>query len=521
MARLWSQRQKEKGVKLAINWWAGRNCWRKKINGYTKYFQHPNSAEGYAAALADYHAYLNGLQPKKPLQGEYEHHLGLLDQFVDWYDRFGVPENEDELLDEIKKLRERLHTELQEADEPWLIGNLLPDGTNIAEKLLIIELVSHSGVAEQLDEAGSPLLRQFGARGWEPPPKWVERLRQLDQIKQTKKRLPQTIGFQIRSFLGFKATQAAADELAPTTWGDLAERLSRFEEWVGSNTHVSTINGTTIKGFYQHLCQLRAADKIGRVRAHNLFQAAKQWIRWAWREEDVELESLPRNINDKELRFTTHIDDLTGRRKQTRTEQLFTKEELQQMLKVLPDTFKLYVLLCLNCAFTQGDLATLRKDELHLDQGRVVRRRIKTRRHPNPPVVNYRLWPMTLNLLKHQISDHDELVLLTSRGTPLIVSKMVKRDGLDRHVRYDTVCRLYGTLRKKLTTLPDKSLKFLRKTGSTKIKSNTQYMHLDQLYLGHSHQTIADKHYNAFDGEPFPPLDEAIEWLGRELGLLS
>ena len=70
----------------------------------------------------------------------------------------------------------------------------------------------------------------------------------------------------------------------------------------------------------------------------------------------MELENLPRNINDPELRFTLHIDDATGRREQTRTEQLFTKQELRAMLKALPDRFGLYVLLCLNCGFTQGDI---------------------------------------------------------------------------------------------------------------------------------------------------------------------
>jgi integrase len=243
-------------------------------------------------------------------------------------------------------------------------------------------------------------------------------------------------------------------------------------------------------------------------------------MRWAWREENVELENLPRNINDHELRFTTHVDDVTGRRKQTRSEQLFTKQELRTMLKVLPERFGLYILLCLNCGFTQGDLATLRKVELRLKEGRIVRQRAKTRRHPNPPLVNYKLWPKTLRLLKSHISEHPELVFLTKRGTRLIVSMMVKRSDGDHHVRYDTVCRTYGKLRKKHSELPNKSLKFLRKTGSTKLRGETKYMLLDQLYLGHSHKTIADRHYNAFDGEPHPPLDEAITWLGKEFGLL-
>lgn len=523
MAKLWSERQKEKDVKLTVNWWSGRSCWRKKIDGHTRYFHYPNSADGYSAAVAEYHAHLQSLQPTKPLQREYEHHIHLIGQFIEWYDRFGTPDDEDELREEIQKFHSRLEAELRDADEPSVIGHLLPDGVNPAEKMLIIELAEHSGIAEKAadDEVLSRLASTFGMLGWKPSPKWQERLRQLERISTSQKRMPQTVGHQIKRFLDFKAAQTAADELAPTTWGDLAERLSRFESWIGSNTHVSTISGSTVKGYYQHLCQLRAAGKLGRQRAHNLLQAAKQWIRWAWREDDVDLENLPRNIDDRELRFTTHIDDKTGRRKQTRTEQLFTKEELGTMLKLLSERFSLYVLLCLNCGFTQNDLATLRKDELRLEQGRIVRQRSKTRRHQNPPVVSYNLWPKTLALLKKHVSDHPELVLLTKCGTPLIVSKVVTKNDENHHIRYDTVCRTYGRLRKKHTELPRKSLKFLRKTGSTKIKGDRRFMGLDQLYLGHSHQTIADKHYNAFDGEPYAPLDEAIEWLGKQFGFVK
>lgn len=64
--------------------------------------------------------------------------------------------------------------------------------------------------------------------------------------------------------------------------------------------------------------------------------------------------------------------------------------------------------------------------------------------------------------------------------------------------------------------MPNKQLKFLRKTGSSKLRSDRTFLSLDSLYLGHAWVTIADKHYNAFDGEPYEPLDEAIEWLGRQ-----
>ena len=46
-------------------------------------------------------------------------------------------------------------------------------------------------------------------------------------------------------------------------------------------------------------------------------------------------------------------------------------------------------------------------------------------------------------------------------------------------------------------------------------------MGLDSLYLGHSWANMADKHYNAFDGHIYKPLDEAIDWLGIEFDLVD
>lgn len=96
------------------------------------------------------------------------------------------------------------------------------------------------------------------------------------------------------------------------------------------------------------------------------------------------------------------------------------------------------------------------------------------------------------------------------------VSKLVVKNGKTHETVWSSLGRRYGTMKKARTGMPNKQMRFLRKTGSTKIKSDKRFLTLDSLYLGHSFATIADKHYNAFDGELYEPLDEAIEWLGSE-----
>jgi hypothetical protein len=210
-----------------------------------------------------------------------------------------------------------------------------------------------------------------------------------------------------------------------------------------------------------------------------------------------------------------HLDK-TGVAKKTRTELLWTPDEFHDTLGLIPEDFQLYLLLMLNCGFTNIDVGELLKSEVRLDEERIVRQRTKTRRHEHPPVVNYKLWPKTAKLLRANWSDHETLALTNLAGSPLCVSKLVEKNGKTHETVWSSLGRRFGTLKESKPKIPRKEMRFLRKTGSTKLKSDKRFLTLDSLYLGHSFERIADKHYNAFDGEPYTPLDEAIEWLGSE-----
>ena len=309
--------------------------------------------------------------------------------------------------------------------------------------------------------------------------------------------------------------QVRGGVLKARTWGTLAERLPIFVNWIKPGTHVATINGTTITEFYKWLLQ----QSWGQERRKSIFTTARQWIRWAWRQDDVELENLPKNIDSREFVFLTHIDE-TGVAKKTRTELLWTPDEFHRTLEIVPEDFQLYLLLMLNCGFTNIDVGTLLKSEVRLDEGRIVRQRTKTRRHEHPPVVNYKLWPRTAELLRSHLSADPVLALTNRAGGPLCVSKLVVKNGTTRETVWCSLLRRYVNMKKAKPQMPDKQMKYLRKTGSSKLRSDRRFLSLDSLYLGHSWVTIADKHYNAFDGQPYPPLDEAIEWLGKEFRLL-
>lgn len=505
----WQQRQKKLGVKLVLSWFAPRKCWKKYHGGEVKYFKEPNSAEGYEAAVLEYHAWLHDRKKTRPLGQEYEHHIQLLRQCLEWYGRFGTPDDEDDLRAEVAKLVADLEAAL-EAEEPLPhIVCCLPDGVTPSEKELIATFCGDGIVGP--GDVSSIFVKQFGSLGWSLPAVWQERIRQLGALASHERKLPQTVEHQVRRFLDFKEMQVRGGVLKARTWGTLAERLPIFVDWIKPGTHVATINGTTITEFYKWLLQ----QSWGQQRRKGIFATARQWIRWAWRQDDVELENLPKNIDSREFVFLTHIDG-TGVAKKSRTELLWTPDEFHRTLALVPDDFKLYLLLMLNCGFTNIDVGTLLKSEVRLDEGRIVRQRTKTRRHEHPPVVNYKLWPKTARLFRSQLSDHPELALTNRAGAPLCVSKLVVKNGITRETVFSSLLRRYMNMKEAKSEMPNKQMKYLRKTGSSKLRSDRRFLSLDSLYLGHSWVTIADKHYNTFDGQPYEPLDDAIEWLGKE-----
>src|SRR5262249_39079581 len=155
---------------------------------------------------------------------------------------------------------------------------------------------------------------------------------------------------------------------------------------------------------------------------------------------------------------------------------------------------KLALLLMANTGATQEDVSDLKDSEVDWLAGRIIRKRSKTAAHENVPVVNYRLWPVTFDLLKKYRSG-GERVLLTEQGEPYVRSRL-REDG--KLSKADGFASNYVHLKKKLKRIMptfNRPLKELRKLGASLLAAHPEYGRFQSYFLGHSPRTVADRHY--------------------------
>ena len=177
----------------------------------------------------------------------------------------------------------------------------------------------------------------------------------------------------------------------------------------------------------------------------SILAAIRQFIRWLYR--NGELNSEPRNLSD--LKVTVVRPEI----------KTFSPTEVKQLVEAAEgnDLLSLSLLLMANCGFTQSDVADLKQSEF-VDDGRIVRKRSKTRKHANCPTVAYQLWPRTLTLLKKEMEchDHPELAIVDAAGRALKSVSVVKGKHRDKLSKVDRIRDEYRKVKER-STLPEGS----------------------------------------------------------------
>jgi integrase len=276
--------------------------------------------------------------------------------------------------------------------------------------------------------------------------------------------------------------------------------LTDFVSWFGAKKATDTICGKTILDYYSFLMEQVKENAISRSYARDHLVSLKVFVRWA---ADIDLCTLPKNLSSRNFAITVDPPVIVP----------FTNDEVKTLLTGATGSIRLYILLMLNCGYCQLDIARLKKCEVDWEKGLISRKRGKTAKSDNVPVVVYRLWDETFALLKEHKSQHPTLVLTTSTGKPL-KRESIGDDGKVK--RADAIILAYNALCTKLKIKNRKPLNTFRKTGASFLVSDRQFPWCDCMYLGHAPSGIAARHYSAPPQELF---DSALKWLGEQFGL--
>ncbi len=328
-----------------------------------------------------------------------------------------------------------------------------------------------------------------------------ERVAQLevgvDALRNAPEAPPEkTIGRLVNTWVETEAQRVRAGKLGLARANMNRVCLHHFRNWLGANSPVEAVTEGKWLEWYTFLSGQISKGVWDVSHVDRIFAVARRFVRFLW---DMRLVELPRNLDSKRLAFTVSPKEI----------EVFSTEELKALWAVVSGQTKLHVLLMLNCGFIGKDISDLRQDDVDWTQGVISRKRSKTARHEDVPVVRYNLWPQTFELLKKHRSKDAEVVLLTTGGKRWIETKQT-----DTFHHSDKVASAmkYWLKRAGVKRAP----KALRATAASKLGEHSQYKFYAQYFLGQSPRTVADKHYvKPADKEFF----EALAWLEGALAL--
>jgi integrase len=303
-----------------------------------------------------------------------------------------------------------------------------------------------------------------------------------------------TVGGQIKAWLGTIEKQSEVMGRKDAELNLKKVCLGHFERFLKPETDIKEITSVKWGEFYNHLLG-KIGPGFGIVYAEKVLTRSRQFIKHVVAEGLIKE---PGTLYSPLYRFTIP----------KRKIQVFTKEQVHEILYSIPEQYQLHVLLALNCGFTQIDIASLHPSEVDWNKKKpkITRKRTKTKdMSDDVPVVTYVLWPETYELLdRYRKTGDSEHVLLNKLGNPWVYWK--------NKVKYDSIHTWSSRVLKQLKI--ERSFKHFRKTGASTMNQHEVYGGLVRLYLGGPPQGMTEIHYAE---PPMKMLEKALVWLRDEL----
>ena len=306
-----------------------------------------------------------------------------------------------------------------------------------------------------------------------------------------------TIRGLIDRYVSMRRGEAESGQLSVDSYKEYKIKLDEFAAYCVFKRleTVDEITSTILaqyREFQLHLAMPDSEDEnaISPVTARKRLGRLKTWLEWCY--ENEALDTLPRN-----LKTLARIKFEKPRPK------FWTAEECRNLFQAATPRTKLYILLGLNCGFTQKDLSTLDHSHIDYKAGEIRRERNKTGIRQV-----HCLWPLTLKLLRAEVKPAAAgPVLKNENGGPLI-TETIRDNG---HVSTtDCVKLAFNRLKKQVKLGEDvRGFACFRKTSANAIAERFEDDRLVDLFLAHSDGAMR-KHYTE---QHYKTYFEAVQWL--------
>ena len=228
-----------------------------------------------------------------------------------------------------------------------------------------------------------------GKKDYEDPTVWHERLKQLKRESKPRP-VPQkedTIRAHCDDYLAIKKAQADAKGKIATFESE-QYHLTKFRKWVEPLAGIEILNEMLWEKFCLHLMKQVNEGNVSPATARGTQHVVRAFVRNRWEHRYIEL---PRNLGNRNLSAFVPLKEVI----------VFTKEEARELINKASPRKRLYLLLMLNCGMYPVDIAMLQQDEVDWGEGRITRKRTKTKDQSDKvPKVDYLLWQTTFDLLE-------------------------------------------------------------------------------------------------------------------------
>lgn len=450
--------------KKNLSWTASKKRWRKSYGNklYTVYCSELDLPKELWTELGSYQAAnewwvkkraeLDKTAGKPALPPETEELLARIEEKKAYSKREGLGKEADSYAEQQKEI-------IEDAKQGFFDHE--PIDPKTLERKQLLEIIGGS-VPEGIDPETLDLI--FGSSS-----QWQDRQRR-DRAVSLSKRL----GTNLDSWYSLVHRRAK-----PSSIMNIRAYCTEFKDLRSENKvvlsgemSVDDINEAKFKDVYTAISK-QELDGATKKKKFCYFKAFLTYL------SEMALIDLPKNFSSKQLVFSPTI----------KLKVKPVPSDIRAFFDTLPDRFKLYVLLALNCSMNNVDIANLLYIQIDMNSRTLTRKRVKTENQKNVPTVTYYLWNETLRLLQKE--GHTEgLVLRGRKGEPLYITG---KEG-DKAQLYDKIkCqwREYFKRRPK----PPYTMKDFRFFGGDLLDGF--YLAYKQSFLGHAPQTQAEKSYSS------------------------